>query len=51
MKMKATKPYHFSFKREPMWIWIFSLGPAVVGVLAILIVLLIRGIASEVSLR
>jgi hypothetical protein len=38
----------FSFKYEPLWIWLFSLLPAVFSLLVILIVLLFRrGIASE----
>jgi hypothetical protein len=28
----------FSFKREPFWIWVFSLGPAAFGVLVGLVV-------------
>jgi hypothetical protein len=30
---------NFSFKREPMWIWIFSVGPAVIGLLVVVLVL------------
>jgi hypothetical protein len=33
---------NFSFKREPIWMWLFSLLPAVLGLLAMLIVLLFR---------
>ncbi len=36
--MKLTK---FSFEREPMWILVFSLGPAVVGLLIGLFVVLV----------
>ncbi len=31
----------FSFKREPMWIWVFSLAPAVVGLLIVFLIVLI----------
>jgi hypothetical protein len=37
--MKLTK---FSFKWEPMWILVFSLGPAVLGLLFVLVFLLLR---------
>jgi hypothetical protein len=38
----------FSFKSEPLWIWLFSLMPALFSLLILLIVLLFRrGIASE----
>jgi hypothetical protein len=32
----------FSFKREPMWIWVFSLGPAAFGLLVFAVLLLLR---------
>jgi len=37
--MKLTK---FSFEREPIWIWVFSLGSAVLGLLIALVVMLMR---------
>jgi len=37
--MKLTD---FSFKREPLWILVFSLGPAALGLLVVLIVWLMR---------
>ena len=33
---------NFSFKREPMWIWVLSLGPAVIGLLVVLVIVLLR---------
>lgn len=39
--MKTMKPFRFSFKAEPIWIWVFSLAPAVVGLLVALFVILI----------
>jgi hypothetical protein len=38
----AMKLARFSFKAEPMWILIFSLGPAVLGFLFVLVLMLIR---------
>ena len=32
----------FSFKLEPIWIWVFSLAPAVIGLLVLLVLWLIR---------
>jgi hypothetical protein len=37
--MKLT---NFSFKREPIWMWVFSLAPAVLGLLAMLVVSILR---------
>lgn len=31
------KLIEFSFKREPIWMWVFSLAPAVLGILIFLI--------------
>jgi hypothetical protein len=33
---------NFSFKREPIWILVFSFAPAVLGLLGLLIVLVAR---------
>ena len=33
---------NFSFKWEPVWILVFSLGPAALGLLIVLVVLLLR---------
>jgi hypothetical protein len=35
----------FTFKREPMWMLLFSLAPAVVGMLTVFIVVLIVKLA------
>ncbi len=32
----------FTFKSEPIWILVFSLGPAALGLLAVLILKLLR---------
>jgi hypothetical protein len=32
----------FSFKQEPIWIWVFSLAPALLGLVVLLTVLLLR---------
>ena len=32
----------FSFKLEPIWIWVFSLAPAVIGLLVALALWLLR---------
>jgi len=32
----------FSFKLEPIWIWVFSLAPAVIGLLVFLVLWLLR---------
>jgi len=32
----------FTFKREPMWIGVFSLAPVVIGLLVIVVLLLLR---------
>jgi hypothetical protein len=32
----------FSFKLEPIWIWVFSLAPAVIGLLVALVLWLLR---------
>jgi len=37
--MKLTD---FSFKREPLWILVFSLGPAALGLLVVLVLTLLR---------
>ncbi|HEV2883611.1 MAG TPA: hypothetical protein VGW36_02075 [Pyrinomonadaceae bacterium] len=37
--MKLT---NFSFQREPVWILVFSLAPAALGMLAVLLLLLVR---------
>ena len=38
------KLYQFSFRREPIWMLVFSLAPAILGLLVLLVVLLIRRI-------
>lgn len=35
-------PYRFTFKSEPIWMLVFSLGPAVLGLLILLILKLLR---------
>jgi hypothetical protein len=35
------KVFRFSFKLEPIWMLVFSLGPAVVGSLIVLFVILV----------
>ena len=32
----------FSFKLEPIWIWVFSLAPAVIGLLVFVVLWLLR---------
>jgi hypothetical protein len=32
----------FSFKLEPIWIWVFSLAPAVIGLLVFALLWLLR---------
>lgn len=32
----------FSFKREPRWIWLFSLAPAVLGLIGVIAIMLLR---------
>jgi hypothetical protein len=39
--MKTTKAFGFSFKSEPIWMLLFSLAPAVVGLLVALFVVLV----------
>jgi hypothetical protein len=39
--MKMTKFYGFSFKSEAVWILLFSLGPAALGFLIVLILRLL----------
>jgi hypothetical protein len=34
--------FKFSFKLEPIWIWVFSLAPAVLGLLVALALWLLR---------
>lgn len=36
------KPLRFSFKSEPIWMLLFSLGPATLGLLVLLVVLILR---------
>jgi hypothetical protein len=36
------KLIRFSFKSEPIWMFLFSLAPAVLGLLVILLALLLR---------
>jgi len=36
------KLIEFSFKREPKWMWVFSVAPAVLGLLGGLVVWLLR---------
>lgn len=36
------KPFGFSFKSEPIWILVFSLGPAALGLIVVLVLLLLR---------
>ena len=40
--MKATDLIRFSFKSEAIWMLIFSLAPAVVGSLILLVAVLLR---------
>jgi hypothetical protein len=35
------KLFRFSFKLEPIWMLVFSLGPAVVGLLIVLFVVVV----------
>ena len=35
------KQIKFSFKSEPMWIWVFSLAPVVLGLLVVALIILI----------
>ena len=35
------KLFRFSFKLEPIWMLVFSLGPAVVGLLIVLFIVLV----------
>jgi hypothetical protein len=35
--MKSLKALGFSFKSEPIWMVVFSLGPAVLGLLIVLL--------------
>jgi hypothetical protein len=39
---KLMKLSSFSFKREPAWIWVFSLAPAALGLLILIVLLLLR---------
>jgi hypothetical protein len=39
--MKTVKLFGFSFKREPIWMLVFSLGPGVLGVMIVLFIALI----------
>jgi hypothetical protein len=32
----------FSFKLEPIWIWVFSLAPAVIGLVVLALLWLLR---------
>lgn len=34
-------PFRFSFKLEPIWMLVFSLGPAILGLLIVLFVFLV----------
>jgi len=36
------KAFRFSFKSEPIWMLLFSLGPAVFGLLALVAVLALK---------
>ncbi|MGH9962014.1 MAG: hypothetical protein ACREBC_33610 [Pyrinomonadaceae bacterium] len=38
------KLIQFSFKSEPIWMLVFSLAPALVGLVFLLLVLLLRGL-------
>jgi len=40
------KPFTFSFKREPVWILIFSLAPAALGLLILLFVVMLRKVSG-----
>jgi hypothetical protein len=40
--MKTMKTFGFSFKSEPIWMLLFSLGPALLGLLAVLIVSFVK---------
>ena len=40
--MKALRPFKFSFKSEPIWMLVFSLGLAVLGLLIWFIVLIAK---------
>jgi hypothetical protein len=39
--MKTAKPFRFSFKREPIWMLVFALGPAILGILVALLVIFV----------
>jgi uncharacterized protein YacL len=39
--MKTMKSLRYSIKSEPIWMLVFSLGPAVVGLLVALFVMLV----------
>ncbi len=39
---KTMKLWGFSFKSEPIWMLVFSLGPAALGLLILLLVLALR---------
>jgi hypothetical protein len=39
--MNTMKPFRFSFKSEPIWMLLFSLAPAVLGLLIALFVVLV----------
>jgi hypothetical protein len=39
--MKTMKPFRFSFMSEPLWMLVFSLAPAVSGLLIVFFVVLI----------
>jgi len=39
--MKTMKAFGFSFKSEPIWILVFSLGPGILGLLIVLFIVLI----------
>ncbi len=36
--MNTLRLFRFSFKLEPIWMLVFSIGPAVLGLLALLVV-------------
>lgn len=36
------KIFRFSFKSEPIWMLLFSVGPAVLGLLALFVVLVLK---------
>jgi len=40
--MKTLRLFRFSFKLEPIWMLVFSIGPAVLGLLVLFIILTVK---------